>query len=62
MYRKPISLVLIAILALSAVMLFRVSPVFAQEPYIAVCPPNSAVGMLGTINIKMNVSSTVPFI
>lgn len=60
--KKLLPLAFATILALSASMAFRVSPVFAQGTYIGVFPPyvdNKKTP--DTFNVKINISSTVPF-
>lgn len=61
--KKLSSLAFVSILALSAIMVFNVSPVFASEPYIAVYPPHKTNLKSGdTFTVKINVSSTVGFV
>jgi hypothetical protein len=61
--KKLLSLAFAAILVLSAiVVMFRVSPVFAQEPYVGVYPPYTISSEGETFTININVSSTVPFV
>ena len=61
--KKLSSLAFAAMLVLSAIMVFTVSPVSAQEPYIAVYPPHVPdKESPDTFTVKINVSSTVGFV
>lgn len=61
--KKLSSLAFVSILALSAIVVFKVSPVFASQPYIAVYPQHKTNLKSGdTFTVKINVSSTVGFV
>jgi hypothetical protein len=60
--KKLFPLTLVAILVLSVTMIFRVSPVSAQQPYIALNPKHiSNASSPNTYTVKINVSSTSAF-
>jgi hypothetical protein len=61
--KKLSSLAFVSILALSAIVVFKVSPVFASQPYIAVYPQHKTNLKSGdTFTVKINISSTVGFV
>jgi hypothetical protein len=61
--KKLLTLAFVSMLALSVTMVFQMSPVYAQGPYIGVYPPHvSNVQTPQTFTVKINVSSTVGFV
>jgi len=60
--KKLLSLVSASMLVLSAIMVFNVSPVFAQGPYIGIFPPQiTNKKSPDTFTVKINISSSVAF-
>ena len=60
--KKLSSLTFVAMLVLSAIILFEVHPALAEVPYIGVYPPHTDNKKTpDTFTVKINVSSTVPF-
>ena len=61
--KKLLSLVFASMLALTAIIVFRVSPVFAQGPYIGIYPTHiTDVKSPDTFTVKINISCEVPFV